>query len=192
MACRTALLSDGARCRILRAMTASGPGAVLIIGAYGTGKSSVAAEIATLLEDPGVRFAAIDLDWLAWANLPDGHGSAGHRLMLANLADMARNFRDVGMTHFVLAGSFGSPEQIEGIRAMLGIPLRVVRLTAPLEEIERRLDADPTSGRQDDLQEARQQMAAGEGVGLEDMAVSNADRPIREVATEIIAWLGWA
>ena len=32
---------------------------------------------------------------------------------------------------------------------------------------------------------------AGEGVGLEDLAVSNADRPIREVALEIIAWLGW-
>lgn len=166
--------------------------AVLIIGAYGTGKSTVAAEIATLLEGPGVPFAAIDLDWLAWANLAGGHGPAGHRLMLANLASVVRNFREVGMTHFVLAGSFGSAEDVDGVRATLEMPVRVVRLTAPMGEIERRLAADPTSGRQDDLRHARTQLAAGDGVGLEDLALLNADRPIREVAAKIIAWLGWA
>ena len=45
--------------------------AVLLTGAYGTGKSSVAAEMAELLEARDVPYAAIDLDWLIWANVAD-------------------------------------------------------------------------------------------------------------------------
>ncbi|MGH3402705.1 MAG: P-loop NTPase [Streptosporangiaceae bacterium] len=40
--------------------------AVLITGVYGSGKSSVAAEIAYLLEQQGDRFALLDLDYLGW------------------------------------------------------------------------------------------------------------------------------
>ena len=43
---------------------------VLITGVYGSGKSSVAAEIAYLLEQHGERFALLDLDYLSWAG-PD-------------------------------------------------------------------------------------------------------------------------
>jgi Mrp family chromosome partitioning ATPase len=39
---------------------------VLITGVYGTGKSSVAAEIAETLERRGVPYGALDLDWLGW------------------------------------------------------------------------------------------------------------------------------
>jgi hypothetical protein len=31
----------------------------------------------------------------------------------------------------------------------------------------------------------------GLGEGIEDLAVAN-DRPIRDVATQIVGWLGWA
>jgi hypothetical protein len=164
--------------------------AVLICGAYGTGKSSVAAEMAELLESRDVPFAAIDLDWLAWANVEDGHGEGGERLMLANLAAMVGNFRAAGMTRFVLAGLLTGADERERLGETLGMSLRVVRLTAPIEEIERRLALDPTSGRAGDLDEARRQVAAGVGVGLEDLEVAN-DRPIGEVATQIVRWLGW-
>lgn len=62
--------------------------ALLINGVYGTGKTTVMAEMADILEAIGIRYAAIDLDWLAWANIDDGHGDGGHQLMLANLAPM--------------------------------------------------------------------------------------------------------
>jgi len=70
------------------------------------------------------------------------------------------------------------------------MPLRVVRLTVPFEEIERRLKADVTTGRADDLREARAQMQRDDGVGIEDMTVAN-DRPVREVAVQVLDWLGW-
>ena len=164
--------------------------AVLICGAYGTGKSSLAADMAELLEAGGVPYAAIDLDWLAWANVEDGHGEGGERLMLANLAALIANFRAAGMTRFVLAGVLTGADERERLRETLGMPLRVARLTVPIEEIERRLAPDPTSGRAGDLEEARRQVATGVGVGLEDVAVDN-HRPSAETASELVRWLGW-
>jgi hypothetical protein len=60
---------------------------------------------------------------------------------------------------------------------LLGLPLRVVRLTVPLPGIERRLAGDVTIGRRDDLREAASSIAAAEGAGVEDVVISN-DRPI--------------
>jgi len=47
-----------------------------------------------------------------------------------------------------------------------------------------------TSGRRDDLREAASSIAAGEGVGVEDVTVVN-DQPVGVIAQEIMTWLGW-
>ena len=54
---------------------------VLITGVYGSGKSSVAAEIAYLLEQQGERFALLDLDYLSWAGPDTGDRAAEIELM---------------------------------------------------------------------------------------------------------------
>ena len=43
---------------------------VLITGVYGSGKSTVAAEVADQLERQQVAYAALDLDWLTWFEVP--------------------------------------------------------------------------------------------------------------------------
>jgi hypothetical protein len=78
----------------------------------------------------------------------------------------------------------------EHIAQALGVPLRVVRLALPMPEVERRLASDVTSGRRDDLRDAADSVAAGEGVGVEDIAISN-DPPVAAVAREVMSWLGW-
>jgi hypothetical protein len=40
------------------------------------------------------------------------------------------------------------------------------------------------------LRQAAASIAVGEGIGIEDLTVPN-DRPVRQVATEILDWLGW-
>jgi hypothetical protein len=60
----------------------------------------------------------------------------------------------------------------------------------PLGDIERRLAGDVTSGRRDDLREAATSLAAGEGTGVEDVAIGN-DRPVGIVARDVLAFLGW-
>lgn len=167
-----------------------GEAAVLLTGVYGVGKSSMAAEMATILERAEVPYAAIDLDWLAWANVQDAHGSAGLRVMLRNLGAVVATYRDGGIRRFVLAGTVDEADEVEAIRDVLGMPLTVARLVVPIEAIERRLSSDPTSGRRDDLEVARRSLLDGTGAGIGDLVVENT-RPIGRVASEILDWLGW-
>ena len=48
-------------------VTLDDPLAILITGPYGSGKSSLASEIAEVVEGE-LPYAAIDMDWLAWFN----------------------------------------------------------------------------------------------------------------------------
>jgi len=163
---------------------------VLIAGVYGSGKSSVAAEIAYLLEQPRQPYALLDLDFLGWGVNYRDDDSARFGLMLRNLAAVVSNYRDAEISVFVLSHFVRSQDALRGIRKAVGVPLRVVRLSVPLPDIAQRLAADVTTERQEDLREAARQIAADEGVGIEDVMVAN-DRPVAGVARQVMSWLGW-
>ncbi|MBV9093824.1 MAG: AAA family ATPase [Streptosporangiaceae bacterium] len=163
---------------------------VLLTGVYGSGKSSVAEEIAYLLEQRGEPYALLDLDYLSWAGTGADGRAAEVGLMLENLAAVAATYRRAGIRLFVLAYFVRSSREVQGVREALGVPLRVVRLTVPLPDIERRLTGNVTSGRHDDLRQAAAQLAAAEGAGVEDVAISN-DRSIGVAAREVMTFLGW-
>jgi hypothetical protein len=163
--------------------------AVLITGVYGSGKTSVVEEIADVLEHRGVPYGALDLDWLAWFHAGRGD-EALQSVMLKNVAAVVGNYVDAGVRRFALAGACASRDEVEALRATLVMPLTVVRLTVPPQEIERRLSFIVTAGRQDDLRDAREWLADARDEGIEDMAIDN-DRPIREVALEVLSALGW-
>lgn len=75
----------------------------LVTGVYGSGKSSVAEEMAYLLEQRGGRYALLDLDYLSWAR-PDACAHANEfDLLLQNLAVVAANYQRAGVGLFVLA-----------------------------------------------------------------------------------------
>jgi hypothetical protein len=163
---------------------------VLITGVYGSGKSSVAAEMTYLLEQQQRPYALLDLDYFGWGGADFSSHSASYFLMLRNLAAVAANYREAGVGTFVLAWFVRDHAALRSIQEAVGVPLRVVRLTVPLEGIRQRLATDPTAGRADDLREAQAQIAGAEGVGVEDLVVTN-DRPISVVTGEIMSWLGW-
>lgn len=164
---------------------------MLLTGVYGSGKSSVAAEIAHLLEQRREPYGLLDLDYLSWAGDGSWDRDREFGVMLANLAAVAANYRRAGIRLFLLAYFARSRAEVQQVQAAAGARLRVVRLTVALASIERRLAADVTSGRREDLREAAAAIAAGEGTGLEDVAISN-DRPIALVAREVMAFLGWS
>jgi adenylylsulfate kinase len=181
------------RGRNLKPVTSESPSSgegVLITGVYGSGKSSVAAEIAYLLEARRRPYALLDLDYLGWGGADFSSHSASYFLMLRNLAAVAANYREAGVGTFVVAWFVRDHAALCSVQEAVGVPLRVVRLTVPLEGIRQRLATDPTAGRADDLREAAAQIAASEGVGVEDLVVAN-DRPVAAVTGEIISWLGW-
>ena len=163
---------------------------VLLTGVYGSGKSSVAEEIACLLEQKGEPYALLDLDYLSWAGTGPDDRAAEFALMLQNLTAVAANYRQAGIRLFVLAYFVRSPGEVQGVRDALGLPLRIARLTVPLPVIEQRLASDVTTGRRDDLRKAASSIAAAVGAGVEDMVVSN-DRHIRVVARDVMTFLGW-
>ena len=165
-------------------------GAVLLTGVYGSGKSSVAQEIAHLLEKRNAPYALLDLDYLGWFDTRGEGGPTEHSVMLKNLAALVGNYISVGVGFFVLAGAIRDRAELDDLKAELPMPLRVVRLTVPLEEIEKRLRSDVTTGRREDLREAAVWAAGSLGEGIEDVRISN-HRPIQEVAAEILDWLGW-
>jgi len=163
---------------------------VLLTGVYGSGKSSVAEEIAYLLEQRGEPYALLDLDYLSWAGDAASDRASEFGLMLENLAAVAGNYRRAGIRLFVLAYFVRGPGEVQGVREALGLPLRVARLTVGLPDIERRLAGDVTSGRRDDLRAAAASIGAAEGTGVEDVVISN-DRPIGVVARDVMTFLGW-
>jgi len=163
---------------------------VLITGVYGAGKSTVAAEISYLLEQRRQPYALLDLDFLGWGvNSFDG-SAAGNSFMLRNLAAVVSNYREGGISVFVLAYFVSSHDELRGIREAVGVPLRVVRLSLPLPDIEQRLATNVTTERREELREAARQIEDGQGVGVEDVVLAN-DRPVPVVAEQVMTWLGW-
>jgi adenylylsulfate kinase-like enzyme len=69
---------------------------VLVTGVYGSGKSSVAAEIAYLLEQRRQPYALLDLDFLGWGVNYSDDDPTGLALMLRNLAAVIPNYREAG------------------------------------------------------------------------------------------------
>jgi chloramphenicol 3-O-phosphotransferase len=167
----------------------SDPTAILVSGVYGTGKSTVIADIADLLDTGSETYAAIDLDWLWWSNSPRS-GPDDHGLLLRNLASVVANDRAAGVDRFVLAVFVTEREVVDAIREAIGMPLFVVRLTVPIAVIEARLIDAPDAGRATDLEVARQSLARDAGVGLEDAVVENVG-PIRETSIRVLEAAGW-
>jgi hypothetical protein len=166
--------------------------AVLITGVFGVGKTSVVEEMAELLEERSIAYGALDLDWLTWfdSGSEDEDRESEHRMMLLNLSAVVTHYLAAGARFFLLARSLRDHSDLDSLRASLPMPLRVVNLVLPLEEIEQRLSSAVTQGRQTDLRNAAAWLEASHGQGIGDRTVSN-ERAIGEVAGEILAWLDW-
>jgi adenylylsulfate kinase-like enzyme len=163
--------------------------AALLTGVYGSGKTAVAEEMTSVLEERELAYAALDLDWLGWFEAGGDH-DVEHAMMLRNLDALVRNYLSAGVGYFVLALAVDTRDELESIRAVLPMPLTVVMLTAPFTVVEARLRAYPTAARKLDLEWAGEWLAEQRGQGLEDFEVAN-DREIRDVAVEVLTRLGW-
>ncbi len=170
---------------------ASGAGhqGVLLCGLYGTGKTSVAEEIAVHLEHDGSPFAALDLDWLSWFGTDDLDPHADRTVFLANLSAIVGNYLEAGVRRFVMAGSVAGQSEAEAMRSLLPFPVTIIELRAPWEVIERRLRSSPTTGRLEDLDAARAHRDAGHGPTPD--VVVDADRPLSQIAAEVLRLVGW-
>jgi hypothetical protein len=156
----------------------------------GSGKTAVAIALGEIIRH---AYALVDLDWLGWVE-PAPFSLLTQRAVLAqNLRLIWPTFREAGVERLVLARYVEDRAQLDEFRAALpGVELAVVRLVAPAQVIERRLRARDTGAQlEEHLAETTEFAARAEVNALEDAVVENGDRPLADVAAEVIAAVGW-
>jgi hypothetical protein len=146
-----------------------------------------------LLQSRHQPHALLDLDYLGWAwdgSSGDGERNADLAMTLPNLTAVTANYLAAGIRWYILAWYIQDSSEVQAVQHALGFPMRVARLDVPLDVIGQRLGPDPTAERQDNLREAARQIESGGGVGTEDILLPG-DRPVRELAEDLLARLGW-
>jgi predicted kinase len=165
---------------------------LVLTGTVGSGKSTVAAEINDALAELKVPNAAVDLDALVW-QWPST-SKWNNDLMFENLASLWPNYQAHGATHLILARVLEDRAELDRYRAAVpGAEITVCRLTTPeplrLERLHERMPPGPSR----DWHLARS--VELEGIladrACEDFEVEHGDRPIREVALEVLSRAGW-
>jgi len=164
--------------------------ALLITGTYGTGKSTLAEELAEVLEERGLPHAAIDLDWLMWFVVPGQSDAIVDSVFPANLASVVANYLAAGVRYLVLAGAVRSQADLVEIRDAVGHPVEVVRLSVPFEEIARRLGSAVGTGRSKDLRDSPEVLADLEAADIDAFDFTN-DGDVHELAVRVMDAIGW-
>ena len=117
--------------------------ALVITGGLGSGKTSVAIDLAAHLDQTETTYALIDLDFLCWAKpAPDCELSI-HELLLMNLIPVVRGFQFAGIRHFILPRFLTTTSEVVQLRdalALAGIQdVTIVELTVSPETALTRL-----------------------------------------------------
>lgn len=172
----------------------NGATAVLLTGAVGAGKTTLATEIGEQLREANVSHAVIELDWLAWCMTPSRDAQARRRLVLENLACLVRNYEAAGIDRFVLVGSIVSDQHLAAIRATLDrMKLKVVRIAAPaellVERVERRDVGRLTLG---STEQAAAFIATARAAVPDCVEIDNSSDHINATARLILDQIGWS
>jgi len=156
----------------------------------GSGKTTVMAEASDILSARGIVHAAIDLDALGIARLPDG---ARDDLAYRNLASVWANYAAAGVDRLLIAVAIEDRAMLDRVRETApGAEVVVCRLTAMLATMQQRVRAREPGILQEKLAaRAAELLALLDRTRIEDFAVANEDGSLTKVANEMLARAGW-
>jgi hypothetical protein len=159
-----------------------------------SGKTTVAIEIGELLEQRAEPYAVVDLDWLAWVRPSLDAGMTVQGLMLTNLAAVWRTYRDAGVRRLVLTRELESLDQLDGIReAIPAVEVTTVRLVAAERVLVQRLRRRDSGAQLAEHLERTGRVAADpEAAALAQATVDSGERPVPEVARDVLRDVGWS
>ncbi|MEY2426412.1 MAG: hypothetical protein QOI61_1984 [Actinomycetota bacterium] len=165
---------------------------LLITGTVGAGKSTIAYELNDALSELEIPNAMVDLDALCaqWPSSSKWNAD----LMFENLALLWPNCQAHGATHLVLAHVVEDRVELERYRdAIPGAEIMVVRLVSPHEVRVKRLVGrmPPGPSLQWHLRRTGELEALMDHAAVHDLLVENGERPVRDVAMEILQRAGW-
>lgn len=164
---------------------------LIITGSMGAGKTSVLAEASDILALRHVPHAAIDLDALGLAYLPTA--ARNDDVMYQNLRSACENYSSVGVTRFLMARAIETRTELDRCRRIVSAANTVVcRITASIEKMESRLKLRELGVSQREyVARVAALNAILDRVHLEDFTIANENRPLTEVAQEMLAKAGW-
>ena len=169
----------------------SDPGAILLSGPVGSGKTTLVLEIGDVLDDRGERYALVDLDWLAWVHLAPDTTHTVHEVLIENLRAVWGTYRRAGVERLVLARYLTRREQLDSIRhALPDVDIVAVHLAVPAPVVRERLGRRDTGAT---LAEHLTLASAGAQIPpFEDLTVTDSgDRRPHDIALEILRRTGW-
>jgi adenylate kinase family enzyme len=166
--------------------------AIVITGAPGSGKSSVAQAFTTLLDNAGVEHGAIESEQLAWGTpwLPDS-------LVHEQLAAVVRLQRGYGRRLFVVVATTETQADLDGLVAAIGAERTLVAcLSAPGEVCAARVlarEPERWAGRDALAAHARELADVIPAIPRIDLVLSTDGRSAEAVATDLLAHVngGW-
>lgn len=161
-------------------------------GTVGVGKSTVADLISA--REPGPH-AVIDLDQIRRFRPAPAADVFNHELELRNLRALVRAYREEGARRLILAGVIEeASEVVRYADAVGGLPLVICRLTAPPDEIDRRLRerhvGDP-GGLEWHRRRARELDAILVEAAVDDVVVETSGVHPAAVADQVRLAVGW-
>lgn len=164
---------------------------LIITGSMGAGKTSVLAEASDILAMRHIVHAAIDLDALGLAHLPSAAANDG--AMYRNLESVCRNYAALGVTRLLLARAIEDRAELELCRSIVtAANTQVCRLTASIDTMQQRVKMRESGVLQEQFVDRVAILEAIlDRVHLEDFAVINENRPLNEVAQEMLIKAGW-
>ena len=160
----------------------------MLVGAPGSGKSSVLEALTTLLEIEGTPYGAIESEQLSWGLPPLGGAD-----WLPQLAALIQMQRAVGRSLFLVAATPESVEELRGVVAAVGAErVLVVCLRASADVVAARVAArepDAWPGKQPLIAHARELARSLPAISGFDVVIDTDERDAVSVAGEIHAAL---
>jgi hypothetical protein len=173
--------------------TLNGPTESLLIitGAMGSGKTSVMAEASDLLGQRQIVHAAIDLDALGLSHLPAG--ARGDFAMYDNLRSICGNYAALGVQRFLVARAMENHAELARCRDIIpAASTFVCRLAASVETAQQRVQLRESGiSQREYVARVAELNDILDRARLEDFAIVNENRPLTDVAFEMLVTAGW-
>lgn len=168
--------------------------ALFVNGTCGAGKTTIGAAAADLVARAGDAVAFIDMDALSQSWPRPADDPFNKALGLKNLEALVGNFTRAGVTSVVIAGVIQDAADLARYEVALGLRLAVVRLLAPLdlidERLQRRYGERDSEGMAWHRQRAPELNDVLEASSVEMTTVANT-APVPDVARAVLAACSW-
>lgn len=164
---------------------------LFVTGPVGVGKTAVLHEADVLLIEAVAQHATVELEEVArcW---PDAIASSRASLVYQNLGALWSNFSAVGASRLLLAGLLEHRSELRLVsEAVPGAKVTVVRLQAPLSVLEQRIRLREPRAPETEIDGARWWKERLDKARPEDRLVETDDRPVREIAREVLRLARW-